>query len=147
MDLLDRITEYRMLLARRVLRLPLADEARVRLSELEHGLRAAEGAGSFELRKHSRIPARVAATLRLPHRKQGAHVTIKDLGGGGAALLGVPPLTVGGAAVLVVDDLDAGKAYQLPARIAWTSPHAAGVAFAGPPVLLRRHESYERQAA
>jgi hypothetical protein len=147
-EALRSLHEYRLLLGRReVLRQALGPDELTRLDQLgrlwqwrpeDHGGAAVPPPQS---RRFARCDVRVDALLRV--RGADASVTIINLGGGGAVVVGMPPLRPGELVLLKVRLAAIGREYQFPAQARWRSegfgPNAARVAlaFVGIPLELR----------
>ncbi len=147
-EALRSLFEYRLLLGRReVLRHALGESETGRLEQLGRlwQWRPEDRGGAAvpppQSRRFARCDVHVDALLRA--RGIDNHVTIINLGGGGAVVIGMPPLRPGELVLLKVRLPAIGREYQFPAQARWRSegfgPTAARVAlsFVAMPLELR----------
>lgn len=136
-ELLKHICDYQALIGRKVvLRARLDAGEAARLAALEE-LLAASGVGRSDTqpqRKHERLAVTLQATLDVGDRS--APVLLQNIGGGGVLVTthGVmPPLHTGDRTLVTVKDSANKRAFLFPARVAWISGGAIGLAFTGIP--------------
>jgi len=133
-DLLDIVYEYRLLLAKaEQLQIPLDDSETSRLVSLAKML---EGeAPSMEARRRMpRLPCPSMLQLTVP----GGFATgeIRNISGGGLAILSRAPVVVGARTIVRITQVTAGLEYVFPCRVAWKTTDARpmiGLEFDGVP--------------
>jgi len=143
--ILRLVYEYRNLLGRRdIVHMPLGDEERHELAELEQRFLWTGEATNVALpmalrRRFLRMNVRLTATMKVG--REFTPVSIIDIGGGGLMVEPAPRLQVGDLTVVKVQDPTIGREYHLPAQVAWRQvrPKTSrmGLAFFGIPIELR----------
>jgi PilZ domain len=125
--------EYRRLIGRREAeRHGLSDIENARLEQLGRlwQWRPEDGGSAAvpppQSRRFARCDVQVAAELRV--RGADEPVTIVNLGGGGAVVVGMPPLRPGELVLLKVRLAGIGCEYQFPAQVRWRSEGFAATA-------------------
>jgi hypothetical protein len=140
--LLGLVYDYRSLLGRRdLVRMPLDDDERDRLAELEQRFlwnrettNGSQPMGALR-RRYLRLGMRIPALIKVGVTFEPT--TIVDIGGGGIRIEPGPALRLGDVTVVKVTDAAGGREYHLPVQVVWIAGRRAGLAFFGIPIALR----------
>ncbi|MEZ4254772.1 MAG: PilZ domain-containing protein [Polyangiales bacterium] len=130
-SILESVFEYQSLLARHThLGLELDDEERARFLGLRQLLRG-EWLETDDKRRGSRFPEHAQVEFTTPGGFGAG--TLKDVCGGGMAVVSDVALRPGMRTVLRVQDEERASEYIFPCRIVWRAGQVIGVAFDGVP--------------